>query len=77
MGKRDVAASVAARSGASDRSIADGIVGATGTRRLTSQGDFLRGVRKLLKKHGRVPRVPRVLVTDKLTSYAAANRISV
>lgn len=28
-------------------------------------------MRKLLKKHGRVP---RVLVTDKLQSYAAANR---
>ena len=27
-------------------------------------------MRKLLKKHGRVP---RVLVTDKLQSYAAAN----
>ena len=30
-----------------------------------------RLMRKLMKKHGRVP---RVLVTDKLRSYAAANR---
>ena len=40
-------------------------------RRLIPQGDFLRGVHKLLRKHGRAP---RVLITDKLESHAAANR---
>lgn len=39
-------------------------------RRLIPEGDFLRSVRKLLRKHGRAP---RVLVTDKLDNHAAAN----